>query len=102
MTSHVLIKNENADGGFRWARHTKFSGIDKKAPRYILDSADVSGEDCSQRVLPRPQGERDRQVRRMPHPKAGIGGMGKDGGVVYTATLGETSFLFPQSGIETH
>lgn len=25
MTSHVLIKNENAGGGFKWTRDAKFA-----------------------------------------------------------------------------
>ncbi len=45
MTSNDLIKDAPAGGEFRWVHHTKFSAINKKTPRYILDPADVSGED---------------------------------------------------------
>ena len=46
MTSHVLIKNENADGGFKWTRDAKFLGFNEKEFRYIMDSADAYVEDC--------------------------------------------------------
>ena len=45
MTSHDLIKNEHADGGFKWTRYAKLYGLNEKVLRYILDPADVYGED---------------------------------------------------------
>ena len=46
MTSHDLIKQENADGEFKWTRYAKFSGLNEKEFRYIMDSADAYVEDC--------------------------------------------------------
>ena len=45
MTSHDLIKNEYANGEFKWTRYAKLYGLNEQELRYILDPADVYGED---------------------------------------------------------
>lgn len=47
MTSHDLIKNGNANGEFKWTRYAKFSGLNEKKFRYIMDSVDAYDEDYS-------------------------------------------------------
>ena len=46
MTSHDLIKNEHTGGGFKWTCYAKFSILNVKEFRYIMDPADAYGEDC--------------------------------------------------------
>lgn len=46
MTSYDLIKNEYANGEFKWTRDAKFLGFNEKEFRYIMDSADAYVEDC--------------------------------------------------------
>ena len=45
MTSHDLIKNEYANGEFKWTRYAKLYGLNEQELRYILAPADVYGED---------------------------------------------------------